>query len=90
MGNHLERLTKALDLTPEQQAKVRPILEQAKPQAMAIRQEARQKAQELREKVLGQIRPVLTPPQQQKLDAFHKAAEDMRKAAQEMRDARKQ
>ena len=86
-GNPVERLTKALDLTPEQQTKVKAIFEQAKPQIQAARQEARQKAQALRENIQSQIRPILTPAQQQKYDAIKKAREDMRKAREEMRDA---
>ena len=71
-------LTRALDLTPEQQAKVKAIFDQAKPQIQAIR-----------ENIRSQIRPILTPAQQQKFDALKKAREDMRKAREEMRDAMK-
>ena len=88
-GNRLEHLTKALDLTPDQQAKVKAIFEQAKPQLQAARQEAKQKVQAVRENIQSQIRPILTPEQQQKFDAFKKAREDMRKAREEMRDAMK-
>src|SRR6478752_1118562 len=88
-GDRLERLTKALDLTPEQQAKIKPIFEQAKPQIQAARLESMQKMQAIRENVQAQIRPILTPAQQQKWDAMQKAREDMRKARQEMRDALK-
>jgi Spy/CpxP family protein refolding chaperone len=88
-GERLERLTRALDLTPEQQAKIKPIFEAAKPQVMAIHQEAQQKRQAIRENVMAQIRPILTPAQQQKFDAMKKAREDMRKAREEMRDALK-
>jgi Spy/CpxP family protein refolding chaperone len=86
-GNRLEHLTKALDLTPDQQAKVKAIFEQAKPQLQAARQEAKQKVQAVRENIHSQIRPILTPAQQQKWDAIKKAREDMRKAREEMRDA---
>jgi Spy/CpxP family protein refolding chaperone len=89
-GNGLERMTETLDLTPEQQAKIRPILEQAKPQIAAIRQESRQKIKAIRDNVRSQIRPFLTASQQQKLDAIHKAREDMRKARQEMHEVAKQ
>ena len=88
-GNHVERLTRALDLTPDQQAKVKAIFEQAKPQIQAAREEGRQKAQAIRENIQAQIRPILTPAQQQKYDAIKKAREDMRKARQEIRDALK-
>ena len=85
--NRLEHLTRALDLTPEQQAKVKAIFEQAKPQIQAARQEAKQKRQAIRENIQSQIRPILTPAQQQKFDAIKKAREDMLKAREEMRDA---
>jgi Spy/CpxP family protein refolding chaperone len=86
-GNPVEHLTKALDLTPEQQAKIQPIFDQAKPQIQAARQESKQKMQAIRENTMAQIRPILTPAQQAKFDAMKKAREDMRKARQEMRDA---
>jgi Spy/CpxP family protein refolding chaperone len=88
-GNPVEHLTKALDLTPEQQAKIQPIFDQAKPQIMAARQEAKQKITAIRESTIAQVRPLLTPAQQQKFDALKKAREDMRKAREEMRDALK-
>jgi protein CpxP len=86
-GNPVEHLTKALDLTPDQQAKIQPIFDQAKPQLKAARQEARQKVQAIRENIQAQIRPILNPAQQQKFDAMKKARDDMRKAREEMRAA---
>ena len=88
-GNSLEHMTKTLDLTADQQAKIGPILEQAKPQLKAARQESKEKMKTVRDNVRSQIRPLLTPPQQQKWDAIQKAREDMRKARAEMRDAMK-
>src|SRR5450631_3558452 len=72
-GNGLEHLTKTLDLTADQQAKISPILEQAKPQIAAARQESRQKMEMIRDNTKSQIRPLLTPAQQTKLDAIQKA-----------------
>jgi len=89
-GKMLEHMTKNLNLTPDQQAKVQPIIEQAKPQMKAIHQEAMQKGKALMDNVTAQIRAILTPEQQQKLDAMKKAHEDMRKAREEMRAARGQ
>ena len=88
-GSPLEHLTKDLNLTPDQQAKVGPIVDQAKPQIAAIHQDAMQKMKAVIENSVAQIRPLLTDAQQQKLDAMQKAHEDMFKAMQEMRDARK-
>ena len=86
----MERMTKALDLTPDQQAKIQPILDQAKPQIIAARKEGMEKVKTIRDNTRAQIRPLLTPPQQQKFDAIQKAREDMRKARQEMREALKE
>ena len=89
-GNSLEHMTKTLDLTPEQQAKIGPILEQAKPQMKAARQESKEKMKAIRDNVRSQIRPLLTPPQQQKWDAIQKAREDLRKAREALREAAKE
>ncbi len=90
MANPLEHLTKELNLTTEQQAKVTPIVDQTKPQIAAIHQEAMQKMRAVMENATTQIRPLLTPEQQQKFDAIRKAHEDMMKAMQEMHEAQKQ
>jgi Spy/CpxP family protein refolding chaperone len=78
----LERLTKNLELNADQQARVQPIIEQAKPQLVAIHEEAMQKAKTVVDGAIEQMRPILTADQLQKL-------EDLRKARLEMRDARK-
>ncbi len=64
----LERLTKDLNLTSEQQTKVQPIIDQAKPQIAAIHQEAMQKMKTVMDSTMSQIRPLLTPDQRKKLD----------------------
>ena len=89
-GMGMEHLTKGLDLTPDQQAKVQPIVDQAKPQIQAIHQDAMQKTKAVMDNTMAQIRPLLTPQQQQKLDAMKQAHEKMREARQEMRAARQQ
>jgi Spy/CpxP family protein refolding chaperone len=89
-GNSLEHMTKSLDLTADQQAKIGPILEQAKPQIKAARQESKEKMKAVRDNIRSQIRPILTPVQQQKWDAVQKAREDMRKAREALRAAEQQ
>jgi Spy/CpxP family protein refolding chaperone len=89
MGNPLDHLSESLTLTAEQKAKVQPIIDQAKPQIAAIHQEAMEKMRTVMESTGAQIRPLLTPEQQQKFDAMKKAHEDMHKAMQEMHDAEK-
>ena len=70
-GRHhspLERTTEQLNLTPEQKAKVQPIIDQARPQIENIRREAMQKTKAIMDNTMAQIRPMLTPEQQKKLD----------------------
>ena len=83
----LEHMAKALDLTPDQQAKIAPILKQTKTQVETAQEESRQKMKSIRDNSRSQIRPLLTQAQQQKWDAMQKAREDLRKARQAMRAA---
>ena len=89
MGNPLEHLSEKLDLTPDQKARVQPIVDQTKPQIAAIHQEAMEKMRVIMESTGAQIRPLLTPQQQEKYDAMKKAHQDMHKAMQELHDAEK-
>jgi periplasmic protein CpxP/Spy len=89
-GLSLQHLTKTLNLTSDQQAKVQPILNQAKPQIIAIHKDAMQKTQAVMASTMSQIRPLLTPEQQTKFDAVQKARQDMRAAQQELHNAMKE
>jgi protein CpxP len=89
-GLSLEHLTKTLNLTSDQQAKVQPILDQARPQIIAIHKDAMQKTQAVMAGTMSQIRPLLTPEQQTKFDALQKAHQDMRNARKELHDAMKE
>ncbi len=64
----LERTTERLNLTPEQKVQVQPIIDQATPQIENIRREAMEKTRAVLENAMAQIRPMLTPEQQKKLD----------------------
>ena len=64
----LETTTERLNLTPEQKAKVQPIIDQTNPQIQAIRRDAMQKIKTLVDNAMTQIRPMLTPEQQKLLD----------------------
>jgi Spy/CpxP family protein refolding chaperone len=86
----MEHLTKSLNLTPDQQAKVQPLIDQAKPQIIAIHKDAMEKTHAIMDKTMTQIRPILTPDQQKKFDALQKARQDMRAAMQEMHAAMQQ
>jgi Spy/CpxP family protein refolding chaperone len=86
-GFGLEHLTKQLNLTADQQTKVQPIIDQAKPQIAAIHQEAMQKMKAVMDSTTSQIRPLLTADQQKKLDDIQKAHQDMMNAHKELHDA---
>jgi Spy/CpxP family protein refolding chaperone len=85
-GHGLERLTEGLNLTPDQQAKVQPIINQAQPQIAAIRREAMQKMKAVMAGTASQIRPLLTPEQQKKLDDNQNARQGRMKARNEPPD----
>jgi len=82
-AQRLAHLTKALDLTSDQQAKIKGILEDEQKQAQAIFQEGsgaqedrRSKMMALRQQTSSQIRGVLTPDQQKKFDAMEMRQQD--------------
>jgi len=86
----LERLTKSLNLSPDQQTKVQPLIDQARPQIIAIHKDAMQKTQAIVDNTMSQIRPMLNADQQKQFDALQKARQDMRNAMQEMHSAMQQ
>ncbi len=86
-GFALGHLTKSLNLTPDQQAKVQPLIDQARPQIIAIHKDAMEKTHAIIDKTMSQIRPILTPDQQKKFDDLRKARQDMRDAMQRMHAA---
>ena len=86
-GFGLQHLTEKLNLTSDQQTKVQPIVDAAKPQIAAIHQEAMQKMKTVMDSTLSQIRPLLNADQQKKLDAIQKAHQDMMNAHKQLHDA---
>jgi len=86
-GFALEHLTKTLNLTADQQSKVQPIVDQAKPQIMAIHKDAMQKTQTVINSTVSQIRPLLNPDQQKKLADLQKAHQDLMNAIKELHAA---
>ena len=59
-GFGLKHITKELELTPQQEAQVKPVVDAATPQIRAIHQEAMQKSRAIIEASIAQIRPVLS------------------------------
>jgi Spy/CpxP family protein refolding chaperone len=71
--DQLARMTKQLQLTDEQQARIKPILEEQHKQMMDLRQDTSMsredriaKFREVRQQSLEKIKPILTPEQQKK------------------------
>ena len=74
---HLDHLSQMLNLTDDQKAKVKPILEDTDTQAQSLRkdtslspQDRMAKMRDLHEKSMTQIRGLLTADQQTKLDSM--------------------
>lgn len=68
MGDRLrEHLRRALDLTPEQAAKITPIIDATSTKLEAIRVESAQRVRNAMEESERQISPELNPEQQKKL-----------------------
>ena len=86
-GFAMGHLTKALNLTADQQSKVQPLIDQARPQIIAIHKDAMEKTHAVIDKTMSQIRPILTSDQQKKFDDLQKARQDMRNAMQELHKA---
>jgi Spy/CpxP family protein refolding chaperone len=86
-GFALEHLTKTLNLTSDQETKVKPIIDQARPQIMAIHKDAMKKTEALVDNTMSQIRPLLNSDQRKKFDALQKARQDLRAAQQELHAA---
>ncbi|MEY2539088.1 MAG: hypothetical protein QOG67_2828 [Verrucomicrobiota bacterium] len=87
-GNPLDTMSETLNLTPDQKAKVQPILDQAKPQLTAIHQDAMQKAKAVMDKTMAQIRPLLNADQQKKADDLQQAHQDLHNAMKKVQDAK--
>jgi len=83
----VEHLVKSLNLTPEQQAKIQPMLSQTRPQIEAIYEDAAAKTHTVMSNALAQVRPLLNPDQQKKFDAQQKAYEGLRIARKELHEA---
>lgn len=85
----LEHLPSTLNITVDQLDNVRRITDRAKPQLVAVRDDARQKKQAIMDATISDIAVLLTPKQQQKLDELQKAREEERHAKKKVREALK-
>jgi len=83
----LARLSKELKLTKDQQAKIKPILDNEYQQMSQVRedtsmswQDRRAKFMDIRNKSMAQVRPILTDKQQAKLQQIQQQREERMKA----------
>jgi Spy/CpxP family protein refolding chaperone len=66
----VNRLTREIGLTPDQQAKILVIVEQFTRELIEVRRETRQKIAEILDQSRSEMKKHLTPDQQKKLDEF--------------------
>ncbi len=92
-GERMQKLTKELNLTPDQQTKIKPIFQQARAQAKTIRQDTsltqdqkRTKFKELHQTTMAQLNEILTPEQQTQL----KQLQEQRRAQWQQRHQQQQ
>jgi Spy/CpxP family protein refolding chaperone len=67
-GRMREHFRRALDLTPEQEAKILPIIEATSAKLEAIRVETAERVRAVMEESKREVAPQLSPEQQKKLD----------------------
>lgn len=84
----LGRMAGPLNLTDEQKAKAKEIMEATKPKVEAIREEEQKKIQAVMDEAMNQIRPELTADQQAVFDALIKVREEQRSLDEAVRAAR--
>jgi Spy/CpxP family protein refolding chaperone len=73
MGERMrEHLRRELQLTPEQSAKIDPILDQTSQRLDAIREETGKRVSDTMNESHRQIAPFLTPDQQARLETMHR------------------
>jgi Spy/CpxP family protein refolding chaperone len=70
MHERFENMRRELNLTDEQTAAVRAIIDDTRNEYRALRAELRPRFEEPRQKARAKIRALLTPEQQQKFDAM--------------------
>ncbi|HWR17867.1 MAG TPA: hypothetical protein VN577_23765 [Terriglobales bacterium] len=91
-GNQLQMMAKKLNLTQQQQDQLKPIFEQTRQQAQAIKndstltqQQKQEKLKALRENTHSQVQTILTPEQQQQMSQMREQRmERMKGARQQM------
>jgi Spy/CpxP family protein refolding chaperone len=72
MGERMrEHLRRELQLTPEQEAQVGPVLERAATQLRSIREETQQRVAQTMNQSHQEIAPMLTAEQRERLDRIH-------------------
>jgi Spy/CpxP family protein refolding chaperone len=84
-----QMLDRLLNLTEEQEEKVKEIMAASRPKIKAIREEQRVKIQGVMDDAREQIRPILSPAQQKVFDDARQRRENARKLKEEARKLRR-
>ena len=79
-GYTLEKATFGLNLDAEQRAKVQSVIDETSPRLATAEADALNRRHEIIDNALAQIRPILTPDQQKKLNELQKARDDVHSA----------
>ena len=89
-ANHLEWLSKELNLTDEQKAQIKPILDEQSKQMRATQEDTslsqdqkREKMKQLHQTTHSQINDILTPEQQKKFAALKEQQKEHREGSKE-------
>jgi Spy/CpxP family protein refolding chaperone len=81
----MKRLTQRLELTPEQQEKIRPIIQRTDEEMRTLRRTNLREGFAVAERMQAEVAALLTPAQQAKLDQMHR---EMRERFQRERQQR--
>ncbi len=94
VAERLQRMGQRLQLTDEQKAKIKPLLEDEVAQAKAIHEDSSlsrpqkmEKIEQLRNTTHDKIKPILTPEQQKKLEEMQEKAKERREKRMQKQQA---
>jgi len=79
----MQRLTRSLDLTADQQTSLGPIVGQAQDELLALRAQQQPQVEAIWNRALAAVKPSLSPEQQRKLDEFQKKLQRRWQASQD-------
>jgi hypothetical protein len=88
VARQFERVTHELELTPEQQAKIQPIIQRRMDEVNRLRREAFKSGREIMTRMEAEVAAVLTPAQREKYERILKERQESLRRFQEQRGLR--